>query len=99
MAALSPGAIQKRRWQPLFWPLCACRRAAADAELHAQEIWRPHIRTRRAYGARIEIVDLPGPGPLERNRRGAISRSRGASLRFSGRTFTRDDLHARGGNA
>src|SRR5438046_6645893 len=99
MAALSPGAIQEGRWQPLFWSLCARRRAAADAQLHAQEIWCPHLWTRRAYGARIEVVDLPGASALERNRRGAIPRSRGASLRFSGRTFARNDLHARGGNA
>ena len=52
-----------------FRPIRACRRAAANAEFHAQEIWRAHVWARRADRARIEVFDISGARPLERDQR------------------------------
>ena len=68
MAALSPGALQEGRRRALLRTVCACRGAAADAQLHAQEIRCADFRSGRADGARIEIVDLSGADAAERNR-------------------------------
>src|SRR5437763_11833903 len=99
MAPFPASAFQEGRWRPLLRTLCAFRRAAADAEFHAQEIWGAHFRTRFADRTRIEIGDLSGPDAFERNQGGAISRTRPQSLRISRRTLTRNNRNAGKGNA
>ena len=63
------GAFQEGRRRALFRAVRPCRRAAADAEFHAQKIRSADFRPRRADGARIEIVDLSGADAAERDQR------------------------------
>ena len=72
VAAFSPGALQEGRRRALLRAVRACRGAAADAQFHAQKIWRPHFRARLADGARVEIVHLPGADAAERNQRARL---------------------------
>ena len=52
-----------------FGPYAHAGRAAANAQLHAQEIWRAHLWSRLADGTRVEIVDLSSADAPERNQR------------------------------
>src|SRR3954469_9450456 len=99
MAALSAGPVQEGRWGALLRTLCPCRGPASDAEFHAKEIRGADFRPRLADRTRIEIGDLPGTDPIERDQRRALSRKGRASVRFPGRTLPRNDRRGRRRNA